>query len=156
MLRTCCAHNMFWPCSELAIFMYWACNSMNYLLSYCGLVDARIRASDKDLPVQQQRLHLVGVQGRRQCQPGGRAHGLPLALWRIFGGSGGLTPHTGPRFVQWITSTTFTHSKPWNPRVPGHAAGHDDCFFLTSSWLETTGQSCKSERLLHAQITSKS
>ena len=24
---------------------------MNYLLSYCGLVDAKIRASDKDLPV---------------------------------------------------------------------------------------------------------
>ena len=24
---------------------------MNNLLSYCGLVDARIRASDKDLPV---------------------------------------------------------------------------------------------------------
>ena len=27
-------------------------NSMNNLLSYCGLVDARISASDKDLPVQ--------------------------------------------------------------------------------------------------------
>ena len=25
---------------------------MNNLLSYCGLVDAKIRASDKDLPVQ--------------------------------------------------------------------------------------------------------
>ena len=24
---------------------------MNNLLSYCGLIDARIRASDKDLPV---------------------------------------------------------------------------------------------------------
>ena len=35
-------------CSELAIFMYWTCNSMS---SYCGLVDAKIRASDKDLPV---------------------------------------------------------------------------------------------------------
>ena len=27
------------------------CNSINNLLSYCGLVDAKIRASDKDLPV---------------------------------------------------------------------------------------------------------
>jgi hypothetical protein len=27
-------------------------NSMNNLLSYCGLVDARISASEKDLPVQ--------------------------------------------------------------------------------------------------------
>ena len=27
---------------------------MNNLLSYCGLVDAKIKASDKDLPVQEQ------------------------------------------------------------------------------------------------------
>ena len=32
-------------------FMYWTRNSMNNLLSYCGLVDARISASEKDLPV---------------------------------------------------------------------------------------------------------
>ena len=38
-------------CSELGIFMYWTCNSVNNLLSYYGLVDARISASDKDLPV---------------------------------------------------------------------------------------------------------
>ena len=38
--------------SELVIFMYWTCNSMNSVLSYCGLVDARIIASEKDLPVQ--------------------------------------------------------------------------------------------------------
>ena len=31
---------------------------MNNLLLYCGLVDAKIRASDKDLPVQQS----LGVQ----------------------------------------------------------------------------------------------
>ena len=38
--------------------MFWACSfgvrtgkSLNNLLSYCGLVDARIRASEKDLPV---------------------------------------------------------------------------------------------------------
>ena len=29
------------------------CNSMNNLSSYCGLLDAKIRASDKDLPVQE-------------------------------------------------------------------------------------------------------
>ena len=63
--RTCCVqklfwmsetisvHNMFFPglslefsCIELVI------NSMNNLLSYCGLVDAKLRASDKDLPVK--------------------------------------------------------------------------------------------------------
>ena len=37
-------------CSGLAIFMYWTCNSMNNLLWYRGLVDAKIKASDKDLP----------------------------------------------------------------------------------------------------------
>ena len=31
--------------------MYRTGNSMNNLLSYCGLIDAKIRASDKDLPV---------------------------------------------------------------------------------------------------------
>ena len=40
------------PMFELGIFMYSTCNSMNNLSSYCGLVDAKIRASDKDLPVQ--------------------------------------------------------------------------------------------------------
>ena len=39
------------PRFVLGIFMYWTCNSMNNLLPYCGLVDAKIRASDKDLPV---------------------------------------------------------------------------------------------------------
>ena len=47
-------HYMFSPglrlelsCIELVI------NSMNNLLSYCGLVDAKIRASEKDLLVTQ-------------------------------------------------------------------------------------------------------
>ena len=41
------------PRFELRIFMFWTCNSMNNLLLYCGLVGAKIRASDKDLPVLQ-------------------------------------------------------------------------------------------------------
>ena len=61
--RTCCVHKLFWmsksisvhnmfsPCSELGNFTYWTCNSMNNMSSYCGIVDAKIRASDKDLPV---------------------------------------------------------------------------------------------------------
>ena len=43
--------SMFWPYSELAIFMFWTRNSMNNLSSYYGVVDAKIRASDKYLPV---------------------------------------------------------------------------------------------------------
>ena len=39
---------MFTTCSELAIFMYWTHISMNNILSYCGLVDARIGSSEKD------------------------------------------------------------------------------------------------------------
>ena len=31
-------------------FLYTTCNSMNNLLSYCGLTDARMRASEKKLP----------------------------------------------------------------------------------------------------------
>ena len=45
-----CAQHVL-PKFELGIFMYWTCNSMNNLSSYCGLVDAKIRTSDKDLPV---------------------------------------------------------------------------------------------------------
>jgi hypothetical protein len=54
MARTCSAHvlPMFCPCSALVVFMCWTGNSMNNLLSYCGLIDAKIRASDKDLPVR--------------------------------------------------------------------------------------------------------
>ena len=38
---------MFCPCSKLGIFMYWTGNSMDNLLSYCGLVDARISIQKK-------------------------------------------------------------------------------------------------------------
>ena len=40
---------MYTACSELVVFMYWTGKSMSNLLSYCGLVDARISASEKDL-----------------------------------------------------------------------------------------------------------
>ena len=40
-----------YTCTELVVFLYWTLNLMNNLLSYCGLVGARIDASDRDLPV---------------------------------------------------------------------------------------------------------
>ena len=46
-----CTHHVL-PRFELGIYMYCTYNSMNNLSSYCGLVDAKIRASDKDLPVR--------------------------------------------------------------------------------------------------------
>ena len=54
MLKTCCVHKLFFVLTFRTICvhnMYWTCNSLSNLLSYCGLVDARISASDKDLPV---------------------------------------------------------------------------------------------------------
>jgi hypothetical protein len=41
----------FLPRFELGTFMFWTCNLMNNLSSYCGLVDAKVRASDKGLPL---------------------------------------------------------------------------------------------------------
>ena len=64
-IRTCCVQKLFFAffwhskqflyttCSELVFFSYCTRNSMNNLLSYCGLTDARISASEKDLPVTQ-------------------------------------------------------------------------------------------------------
>ena len=47
---------LYTTCSPHILSLGFSCielGSMNNLLSYCGLVDAKIRASDKDLPVQQ-------------------------------------------------------------------------------------------------------
>ena len=50
--KTIYVQNMFWERVELGIFINWAGNSTDNLLSYCGLVDARISAFEKDLPGQ--------------------------------------------------------------------------------------------------------
>ena len=56
-LHICLPHVRYFLCfiylliAQIQIFMYWTCNSMNNLSSYCGLVNLRISASDKDLPV---------------------------------------------------------------------------------------------------------
>ena len=42
-------------CTQHVLNLYFSKNSMNNLLSYCGLVEARISASEKDLPVPYQR-----------------------------------------------------------------------------------------------------
>ena len=52
MSETISVHNTFSPGLSLEFFRHWTCNSMNNLLSYCELVDSKIWASDKDLPVQ--------------------------------------------------------------------------------------------------------
>ena len=45
---------MFSTRSELAIFKY-------NLLSYCGIVDARISASEKDLPAKETKLSKIAI-----------------------------------------------------------------------------------------------
>ena len=53
------AHNMFSPGLSLEFSCIELCNSMNNLSSYCGLVDAKIRASDKDLPVSETKAEAI-------------------------------------------------------------------------------------------------
>ena len=65
--KTICVHNMFFPCFELAVLMYWADKTMHNLLSYCGLIDVRINASDKDLPVILSNLW-IKICRIRKCQ----------------------------------------------------------------------------------------
>ena len=38
-------------CTQHVLNLYFSGNSKNNILSYCGLTDARIRSSEKDLPV---------------------------------------------------------------------------------------------------------
>ena len=42
---------LYTTCSELVFLWVRSRKSMNNLLSYCGLTDARMNASEKDLPV---------------------------------------------------------------------------------------------------------
>ena len=58
--RTCCVQILFWTskqkqknnfCTQHVLNLYILGNSMNNLLSYCGLTEGRMRASEKDLPV---------------------------------------------------------------------------------------------------------
>ena len=39
-------------CTQHVLNLYFSCNSVNNLLSYNGLINTRMRASDKDLPVR--------------------------------------------------------------------------------------------------------
>ena len=41
-------------CTQHVLSLYYSCNSMKNLLSYHWLINARMRASDKDLPVIQE------------------------------------------------------------------------------------------------------
>ena len=48
---TNCFLFLFWQRKKTCAELVFSCNSMNNLMSYNGLIDARMRAFDKDLPV---------------------------------------------------------------------------------------------------------
>ena len=70
-LRTCWQHVVYTNCF---LFFFWHSEQFMYLLSYCGLVDTRISASEKDLPVWNTWPHgvedtlLTGVNDSRQVE----------------------------------------------------------------------------------------
>ena len=49
------------PQYDKRLFIELPVQHMHNLLSYCGLDDAKIRASDKDLPVKKKRWHAIKV-----------------------------------------------------------------------------------------------
>ena len=62
MSETISVNNMFSPGFSLEFScIEFVCNSVNNLQSYCGLVDAKIRASDKDLPVPKTKRQKYGM-----------------------------------------------------------------------------------------------
>ena len=46
-------------CTLYVVNLYFSWNTMNNLLSYCGLTDSRMRASEKDLPVCRSQIFLI-------------------------------------------------------------------------------------------------
>ena len=77
--------DMFLTCSSLVIFSYWTRNSLNNLLSYCGLIDKEISTSDKDLPVSTSK-SLVWPSLACLVARGARAEALDATecLWKSF------------------------------------------------------------------------
>ena len=49
-------------CTQLVLYLYSSGNSMNNLLSYFGLTDSRMRASDTDLPVSRDKIILREIK----------------------------------------------------------------------------------------------
>ena len=81
--------------TQHVVNLYFGGNSMNNLLSYCGLVDAKIRTSDKDLPVQKKMFQFIhtnllmnimkkcfSMQKLIKCMRNSAAHKGPF--WWVF------------------------------------------------------------------------
>ena len=83
---------MYTTCSELVVFMYWTGKSMNNLLSYCGLVDARISASEKDLPVLSSLVSLIQTWWKQSSSFFRSFHYLRSRVWKRYS----FLTHDGP------------------------------------------------------------
>ena len=57
--RTCCVQKLFWMSETISVQNMY---SMKNLLSYCGLIDAKIRAPDKNLLVPSTFFNLVELK----------------------------------------------------------------------------------------------
>ena len=79
------------PRFEHGIFMYWTCNSMNNLSPYCGfIVDAKIRASDKDLPVHSVKyfyLKTSAIVSVHKCTVAKKNSYLEVKQWDVWAAS---------------------------------------------------------------------
>ena len=92
MLKACCVHTLFFVfvLTFKTIYvhkMFWACSfhvrtgkSMNNFFSYCGLTDARMRASEKDLPVEQPPLMSPHSWIAKPCSPGFKPSRVPSIM----------------------------------------------------------------------------
>jgi hypothetical protein len=53
-------------CIQRVVNLYFSGNSMNNLMSYCGLTDARTRASEKDIPVPDSYQGFINILWKRR------------------------------------------------------------------------------------------
>ena len=91
-------------CSTHVQLMFWACsfhdNSMNNLLLYCVLVDARISASEKDITVQMKLNHMLSY-----LQNYFSILGTTLVYATEFGKEGNCTNFVNISLLPWTKET---------------------------------------------------
>ena len=73
-------------CTQHVVNLYFGGNSMNNLLSYCGLSDDRMRASEKDLPLSKSHHSWTGSE-KNECS---RENLMPVLSRKIYLNKSGL------------------------------------------------------------------
>ena len=93
---------------------------MNNLSSYCGLVDAKIRASDKDLPVTKIKIFDDNREHNKKVESGGKLCGTDKSQFQI-------------------SSTLFRREATQNPIIITLLPARKDKLALISDRLIQTG-----------------